>query len=233
LSTQISTARRYRLSDEAAYILPMLVFLLLTGLPGWLPKSWTAAYSIIYTVKTVIVGGMLIVLGKRYTPIRWNYWWLGILLGVVGIFQWVWMQNWLGRHIAWFAPSADAFNPNQTISSVPMRDAFIAVRMIGAVLVVPVMEERFWRDWLWRTILAPNDFKLATIGEFAWSPMIIVPIAFCSVHGNWWPTAIVWAILIELLLVWTKSLGACIVMHATTNLLLAVYVLQYHAWAFW
>ncbi|HEX4125882.1 MAG TPA: CAAX prenyl protease-related protein [Tepidisphaeraceae bacterium] len=222
-----------KISDELAYILPMLVFLLFTGLPGILPASWTAAYPIIYAVKTFVVAALLIALSKHYTPIAWNFWWLGILLGMVGIYQWVGMQNWLGRHIAWFAPASDAFNPFATIHSPAIRDAFIAVRMIGAVLVVPVMEERFWRDWLWRTILAPNDFKLASIGEFGWAPMLIVPIAFCSVHGNWWPTAIVWGILIELLLVWTRSLGACMVMHATTNLLLGLYVLQYHAWAFW
>jgi uncharacterized protein len=227
------TIRRIRLSDEAAYILPMLVFLLLTGLPPMLPKAWTAAYPITYAVKTVVVAGLLIALRKRYTPIRWNFWWLGIALGVVGIFQWVLMQNWLARHFAWFAPLPDAFDPTKAIASPMLRDAFIAVRMIGAVLVAPVMEERFWRDFLWRTILAPNDFKLASIGEFAWPPMLIVPIAFCSVHGNWWPTAIVWAVGIELLLVCSRSLGACILMHATTNLLLGVYVLQHHAWAFW
>jgi CAAX prenyl protease-like protein len=226
--------RRIRISDEAAYILPMLVFLLLTGLPGMLPASWVAiAFPITYTVKTIVVAALLFILRKRYTPIRWNYWWLGIALGIVGIFQWVLMQNWLGEHIAWFAPSPDAFDPTKAIGSTMVRNAFIAVRMIGAVMVVPVMEELFWRDFLWRTILAPNDFKLASIGEFGWAPILIVPIAFSSVHGYWFPTAIVWVILIELLLVWSRSLGACILMHATTNLLLAIYVLQYHAWAFW
>jgi uncharacterized protein len=228
--TQGQDLGRVRVSDETAYLLPMLVFLMLTGLQPYLPKS---AFPITYTVKTIVVGCLLIALRKQFTPIRWNYWYVGIALGVVGIFQWVLMQNWLGAHFAWFAPSPDAFDPTKAIASPIVRNSFIAVRIIGAVLVVPVMEELFWRDFLWRTILAPNDFKLASVGEFGWAPVLIVPLAFCSVHGNWFPTAIVWGILIELLLVWSKSLGACILMHATTNLLLAVYVLQYHAWGFW
>ncbi len=105
--------------------------------------------------------------------------------------------------------------------------------MIGAVLVVPVMEELFWRDYLWRQILAPSDFKLAEVGEFGWAPFLIVPLAFATVHGNWWLTAVVWGLMIAILLVSTKSLGACIVAHAVTNLLLALYVLHTHDWAFW
>ena len=60
-----------------------------------------------------------------------------------------------------------------------------------------------------------------------------VSLAFAVVHGNWWLTSIVWALMIGALLMYTKSLGACIIAHAVTNLLLAVYVLRYRDWAFW
>ena len=72
------------------------------------------------------------------------------------------MQLWLQQHFEFFEPSPDVFNPFEDVR-VARRVlwAFIAVRIIGAVLVVPVMEELFWRDFLWRQILAPNDFKLA------------------------------------------------------------------------
>jgi CAAX prenyl protease-like protein len=98
---------------------------------------------------------------------------------------------------------------------------------------VPVMEELFWRDFLWRTIIAPADFKLAQVGEKSWSAFLIVAIAFATVHGNWWLTAIVWGMLVGGLLVRTRSLGACIVMHGVTNLLLGVYVLWTRDWSFW
>jgi CAAX prenyl protease-like protein len=107
------------------------------------------------------------------------------------------------------------------------------MRIIGAVIVVPVMEELFWRDFGWRSILAPNDFKLAQVGEWAWAPFLIISGVFATVHGNWWLTAIGWALMIGLLLVYTKSLGACIVAHATTNALLAAYVLWTKDWSFW
>ncbi len=105
--------------------------------------------------------------------------------------------------------------------------------MIGAVLVVPVMEELFWRDYLWRQILAPSDFKLASVGEWGWAPYLAVAGAFALVHGNWWATSIIWALMVGALLAYTKDLGACIIAHAVTNLLLAFYVLGKKDWAFW
>jgi CAAX prenyl protease-like protein len=95
------------------------------------------------------------------------------------------------------------------------------------------MEELFWRDFLWRTMIAPADFKLARVGEKNWLAFFVVCGAFATVHGNWWPTAIVWGMMIGALLLYTKSIGACIVMHGVTNFLLAMYVLWTRDWSFW
>jgi hypothetical protein len=222
--------------DDIAYILPMLAFLLFTwvGTNETIKKFVPAAYVISYVAKTVVVAVLLIVLRRHYTKIRWNHWWLGVMVGVIGIFQWVPMQLWLQNHFGFFKPPdpADVFNPYRDIASANARLAFIGVRMVGAVLLVPVMEELFWRDYLWRTLLAPNDFRLASVGEWDGKVFLIVAAAFATVHVQWM-TAVVWGLMIGWLLVYTKSLGACIIAHAVTNLLLAVYVLRTQDWAFW
>lgn len=229
VSTEELPARGSRVSDDLAYLLPMAVFLAFVQLAAW----WPGVYAPVYAVKTVVVAGLLIVLWRHYTKIRWDYWWLGAVLGVIGIFQWLGMQHWLERHVALFRPAGSAFDPYARIGSPAWRLGFIAVRMIGAALVVPVMEELFWRDYLWRRIVSPNDFKLATVGEWDWKAYLGVALLFCVVHGNWWLTAIGWGLMIGGLLAWTRSLGACIVMHAVTNLLLGVYVLRTGEWALW
>jgi CAAX prenyl protease-like protein len=191
------------------------------------------AYAVSYFAKTIVVAFLLALLWRHYTKIRWNHWWLGVIVGVIGIFQWVPMQLWLQRHFELFRPSGEPFDPTQAFASPAALYGFIAIRFIGAALVVPVMEELFWRDFLWRQILAPNDFKLAQVGEWSPIPFIGVSVAFAVVHGNWWLTSIVWALMVAGLLVYTKSLGACIIAHAVTNLLLGIYVLTYRDWAFW
>lgn len=215
-------AERAGVRDDVAYVLPMGVFLLLTMMGGW----WPDYYPHTYVAKALIVPVLLTAMWRHYTPIRWNHWWLGVIVGVIGIFQWIGMQ--LGLQAALpdlFAPAEDAFNPRTWFESPAAMWAFISIRLASATLLVPVMEELFWRDFAWRTILAPNNFKLARIGEWHWQPFFIVAIIFSFVHGNWWATSIVWALMIHALLVYTRSIGACIIAHGVTNLLLGLYVL--------
>jgi len=216
---------------DRAYIAPMATFLVIIFIAGKLPA---AAYPWMYIARAFIVGAMLLFLWKYYTKIRWNHWWLGAIVGVIGIFQWVGMQLFLQKHFEFFHPSAEGvFNPFEYFTDPNSRWAWIAIRVLSASIVVPIMEELFWRDYLWRQVIAPNDFRLAQVGEFDWKPYLGIAVVFSLVHGNWWLTAIVWALMIHTLLVYTKSIGACIIAHGVTNFLLAVYVLKTQDWSFW
>jgi len=221
--------------EDLAYILPMLVFMIFVwlGTKGEDTGHGNTWYPWTYLARAVVVGLMLILYRRTYTKIRWNHWWLGLFVGVAGFFQWVGMQLFLQKHFEFFQPAEGAFNPDLFFPNETTRYAFIAVRLFGASLVVPFMEELFWRDFAWRSVIAPNDFKLAKVGEWDLKAFLIVPIIFCVVHGNWWLTAIVWALMIGWLLAYTKSLGACIIAHATTNLMLGLYVLYSKQWFFW
>jgi uncharacterized protein len=223
------TSPRSRIGDDAAYVLPMAAFLFFTFFGG----HWPGLFVSTYIVKTIVAGVLLILLRRHYTKISWNYAWLGAIVGVIGIVQWVGMEKLL-LHFWPNYPrlSAEPIDPFKTISSPVLLWSFIAIRILGPVLVVPFMEEFFWRDFLWRTIVAPNDFKMVSVGEWDWQSVTVVTLAFASVHIQWM-TAIVWGLMIAWLLVRTRSLGACIIAHAVTNLLLGVYVLGWHDWAFW
>jgi hypothetical protein len=129
-------------------------------------------------------------------------------------------------------PSAEIVDPFTEPGPKALLWTFLTVRLLGPTLVVPFMEEFFWRDFLWRTIAAPNDFKMIPVGEWDLKSFVIVTLAFSSVHIQW-ITAIVWGAMIALLLLRTRSLGACIIAHGVTNLLLGVYVLWTHDWQFW
>lgn len=216
--------------EDIPYIVPMATFILIIALNGWLPET---AYPWMYVSRAVLVAAMLVYFWKRYTPIRWNFWWLGVIVGVVGIFQWVGMQLFLQQFEFFKPPTKGLFNPFEYFHAPASQWSWIAVRVLSASLIVPIMEELFWRDFLWRQFLAPNDFKLAQIGEFDWKVFFGIALVFAVVHGNWWLTSIVWALMIHCLLVYTKSIGACIIAHGVTNLLLAVYVLKTQDWAFW
>ena len=152
-----------------------------------------------YVAKTVVVAVLLVVLWRHYTRIRWNHWWLGVIVGVVGIFQWVPMQLWLQQPLR--ASSSrrtadDVFDPTETFASpracgVHRR----AHRRRGAR-----------RAGDGGTVLArlplaadPRAQRLQAgagrrVGRGRRSSSCRVAFAF--VHGNWWLTSIVWGLMI-------------------------------------
>jgi membrane protease YdiL (CAAX protease family) len=239
--------RKFVLRDDIAYILPMAIFLAFTQIgvtwPNWYPAS--------YMAKAFIVPIALILAWPSFTKIHWTHLSLGVLVGILGLVQWVGMDKLLilffqslhlhGGILDWLpvygkigikGVPTDSFNPFTAIHGPVYQWTFIILRWACAALVVPVMEELFWRDYLWREILAPNDFKLAAIGEKDWMVVLLVSAAFATVHIQW-ITAFFWGLMIALLLLRTRSIGACIVAHGVTNFLLGAYVLYTHDWYFW
>src|SRR5688572_21968863 len=77
--------------DDVAYIAPMASFLILIWV-GSLADDFKL-YPLAYTARTVLAAALIVYFWKHYTKIRWNHWWLGVIVGVIGIFQWVIMQQ--------------------------------------------------------------------------------------------------------------------------------------------
>ncbi len=109
--------------------------------------------------------------------------------------------------------------------------AWIGIRLFGAVVIVPVMEELFWRSFLLRYLIN-TDFKQVTLGTFSWYSLIWTVLLFGLEHQRWL-AGIGAGILYTLLLYRTKSLSACILAHAITNLALGIYVLLTGYWEYW
>lgn len=226
---------RLNVREDVGYILPMAAFLLLVQVGSW----WESLAPAAYVARTVVAAGLLYLCWHLYTRIEWTHLGLGILFGILGIIQWVGMEKLLLSQpwLSWTRMSVDMtdlFNPFQHFAESPawMLYGYIAVRWIGPTFVVPVMEELFWRDFLWRSIIAPNDFKLAKIGEYDRTAFFLIPAIFAAVHVQWL-TALVWGLMVAWLLVRTRSIGCVIVMHAVTNFLLGGYVLWTGDWYFW
>ena len=109
--------------------------------------------------------------------------------------------------------------------------AWISIRLFGAVVIVPIMEELFWRSFLLRYLIN-TEFKQVTLGTFNWFSLIWTVLLFGLEHQRWL-AGMAAGILYTLLLYRTKSLSACILAHAITNLALGIYVLVTQHWEYW
>ena len=122
------------------------------------------------------------------------------------------------------------FNPYEYASGYWI-NLLIAVRLTGAALVVPIMEELFWRSFALRYAIT-SEFRSIPLGRFSWFSFIFISILFGLEHHRWL-VGIAAGMIYAGVLYKEKNLFAPILSHALTNLLLGVYVLYTRQWSFW
>jgi CAAX prenyl protease-like protein len=211
------------------YLVPMLVFLGLTHLEPMLPDPvW---YPLAYTVKVLIVATILFYYRATWHDLKpapaLPTTALGVSIGLIVFVLWVRLEGWypaLG-----FLGKRTGLDPSSL--SPDWKWPFIAIRLFGLVVLVPLMEELFWRSFLIRWLINP-DFLKVKIGQVTPLAAGISSVVFAFSHPEWLPalfTGLLWAWLL-----WqTKSLSACVISHAVANLALAIHVLTTGDWKYW
>jgi CAAX prenyl protease-like protein len=116
----------------------------------------------------------------------------------------------------------------QAITSWPV----LALRMVRAVIIVPIVEELFWRAWLMRWLI-DNDFEKVPLGKYSAQAFWIVAVLFASEHGSYWDVGLLAGIIYNWWMVRTRSLGDLILAHAVTNGILGAYVIAFGKWEYW
>ena len=108
----------------------------------------------------------------------------------------------------------------------------LALRLARAALLVPILEELFWRGWLPR-FLDAKDFRSLPLGHFSRTSFAATAVLFAVEHGPFWEVGLLAGIAYNLWMQHTRSLGDLIAAHGLTNLLLGIFVLRTERWEFW
>ena len=203
------------------YVVPFGLFGILTYAGPLLHLS----PALVYPVKTLVTGIALYhyrgSYGREIRP-SLDLWAIGA--GILVFLLWVLLDPFYPK------VTPDGLNPSDHASGVGLY-LFIATRLAGAALIVPVMEELFWRSFAMRYLVG-NDFRKVALGQFTWFSFGVVALAFGLEHHRWL-AGILAGIVYGLLLVRTKNLFSPILSHGVTNLLLGGYVLATEQWIFW
>lgn len=204
----------------------MALFLGITFAEGQSPAN----YVYIYFAKIAVVLGALIWAKPTWRDIKFEPKLipLGVIAGLVLFAVWVGIEKALPYpHLG----DRTAFNPYDKISDATLRTAFIAVRFFGLALLVPFMEELFWRSFGLR-YASQTNFQDLPIGKFTQVGAGLCCAVFALAHPEWLP-ALVFAAAMTALVWKTKSIFVCVVAHSVTNLALGIYVVTQSAWALW
>jgi len=230
---------RERLSDGWVRIIPFAGFMGFIGLEELL--RFLRSYGLfdlsdqtiflLYPVKTVTTVFLLAWLYRRFFELNWrdlkriSDTLQSLLLGLAVFVLWINMDWSFGS-----ATKGAGFNP-KLFSDPLIFNLLIAFRLVGAVLVVPLMEELFWRSFMLRYLI-DNEFMKIKIGQFTWFSCLACAVLFGLEHHLIF-AGIMAGLAYNLLLYRTKSIVQCVFAHAVTNLALGIYVLQSGNWQFW
>ena len=200
----------------------------------------------VYPIQTLVVLGLLVRYWKSFT-FDWSLKWsaIAVVFGVVGIGFWLlpttlydawnltgetdgWMK-WLG-----IAKRDEGFDPG--IFHHPAAYwASLCMRFLRAVVIVALVEEIFWRGFVMRFCMDwEGNYWKQPFGRAHWKSYLIVTLLFMFAHAPVdWAGALVYGSLTYGLCVWSKNLGACVVMHSVANFLMGVYVMAYGKYGLW
>jgi CAAX prenyl protease-like protein len=213
----------------AAYIAPFLAFVGIMALERIipLPPQW------LYLVRFLVVVSVIGAVSWPYLSFRPRFPLSSIAIGVAVFVIWVAPDVLFGYRHHWLfenalTGAATASLPPHLKSNI----GFIMLRAASCAIVVPILEELFWRGWLMRWLI-DNDFLKVELGTYVPFSFWIVVLLFASEHGPYWEVGLVAGIVYNWWIVRTRNLADCILAHGVTNAVLSGYVLVTGQWQYW
>jgi CAAX prenyl protease-like protein len=137
-----------------------------------------------------------------------------------------WRQHWLFQNALTGGVKA-SLGPD-----VYADTAALWMRSLRAVIIVPIVEELFWRGWLMRWIINPK-FDEVKLGTYSAASFWGVAALFALEHGPYWEVGFLAGAIYNGWMVRTKSLGDLILAHAVTNACLCLFVVMTGRWEYW
>ena len=213
-------------------VLPFFVFLLLTSCQGSFgPES----HFWVYLAKCIVGAWMIWATWPLVSEMRWTISFEALLAGTLVFILWVAIDVPYPK----FSQPDESWNLYKHFGQASMMVwLFAGVRIAGSTLLVPMLEEVFYRSFLYRYILAPN-WMFIEYNTFAVKPFLITSIVFGITHQHWL-AGIICGMIYQFLVIRTNRVGDAITAHAVTNLLLGAWVItqgfgyakepQWHLW---
>jgi len=136
---------------------------------------------------------------------------------------------WINLGASWMTVgSAAGFDPH---TGGRIDYLLAGVRLAGAALVVPLMEELFWRSFLLRWMSSP-DFQQVDPRQIGWKAGAVIAVLF-GVEHSLWVAGIVAGVVYAWLYMRSRNLWSAVLAHGVTNGVLGVWIIATEQWTYW
>jgi CAAX prenyl protease-like protein len=207
-----------------ARVAPFIIFLALTFCQGQLGAA--SAYWF-YFAKTLVAVWLIWEMRPLVLEMRWAVSWEAVAIGIGVAVMWVGID----RFYPQFKNSV-VWNPRlQFGENSALAWLMIVTRTLGSTLVVPPLEEVFYRSFLYR-YLAKVEFLSVPLNRFLPMPFFVTAAVFGLSHFQWL-AGILCGLAYQWLVLRKNRLGDAMTAHAITNFLLSLWVVWRGAWQFW
>ncbi|WP_263357786.1 exosortase E/protease, VPEID-CTERM system [Acidicapsa ligni] len=210
----------------AAYLVPFLAILAAT----FISRAASGHFEWLYPLRFVAAAFSIWHYRAEYKNLNWRFSWTAPLGGTIVFLIWIASTFWskqtgtdnaagnLGTALASLSPIA--------------RYTWLIFRVTAAVITVPIAEELAFRGYLTRRLIN-RDFDTVLFRRLTYLAIAISSAAFGLMHGQHWVVGIIAGLVYALILKRSGKIGDAIAAHATSNLLLAAWVLIGGHWSFW
>lgn len=213
------------------YVAPFATFMLLLVLGPRLP----VAPRVEAVLRVALVAAVLLLCSRSVISLRVRHWATSIALGV-GVFA-----LWIAPDVlfpdlrgTWLFTNGLTGKVEGTVPESVRHDTLVlSLRFVRAAILVPIVEELFWRGWFPRWIDHREDFRRIRLGQYTTASFLLTALLFASEHGAMWDVGLAAGLLYNFWMRRTRSLGDLILAHAVTNTCLSAYVLSLGRWEYW
>lgn len=211
----------------SAYLIPFLAILAV----GMLSRAVSGGFEWLYPLRFLAALGVLWIFRRSYSNLDWKCGAPALAAGVAVFAVWIGADRFAGgKAMLEPAPLVNA--------SAWVRDAWIGLRILGAVVTVPIAEELAFRGYLLRRLSlaltgASAGFDTVAFQSVTWFAILGSSILFGIMHGGRWLLAAFAGVVYAWLIRRTGRIGDAVVAHAVTNALLAACVLLFNQWQLW
>jgi uncharacterized protein len=228
-----ATAATWLRAPVLQRVVPFMAFMLLLMLRAQVPAdgAWGFDGRWVYGLGVLVVGSLLIFWRRDYGELSGQSWptWreclLAVLVGLAVFMLWI---NLDAPWMSWGLPTV-GFKPINAQGELMW--ALLITRWVGAALLVPVMEELFWRSFLMRW-LQNEPFEGLPPQRVGVKAVVLSTFVFMLAH-TLWLAAVVAGVAYAYLYIRTGKLWVAVMAHAVTNGVLGVWVVVMGNWGYW
>jgi len=214
--------RTFAGSSTVAYLLPFLALLA----AAMISRAASGGFEWLYPLRLIAVAAVLWFLRPNYAGLDWRFGSLSLILG--GVVFAIWLA--LGRFLVTHTDNGIASGLSLWPASA--RIAWLVCRTAAAVTTVPVAEELAFRGFLIRRLIS-GDFESISPRKYTYFSVLLSSIAFGLLHGSYWLPGTMAGVFYAVAFLRRGRIGDAVVAHATTNALLAAWVLWSGNWSLW